>query len=388
MNNVKLNKMILLGIPLLFLATAVYFFLSGSNVQIEYQGQQIRDQYRETIEYRQGLVLQEISDQFLSQLKVTKDDQDITADIELLTNMNEPVNLGTYTFDYGIDDEMYVRYVVKIVDTTAPVIDGTKSYVAQIGKPFTKENLQLTVYDAYDMDLLSTISLSDIDTSKAGIKKGIVKIHDQSGNESTMEIEIEVLDKTVNNEQGEQLFLQKDTEDLTLLLNPSHVLPDGWEPDDLQMINHDANTAHYLRKEAADAWEQLYAAAKQDGIAVNVVSSFRTQAYQEMLFNSYLEIDPDAASYSARPRSSEHELGLALDLSYDDQLHDDLQTSVLGQWMEKHAYQYGWIVRYPEGKEDITQYIYEPWHYRYVGVPLAHYLHEQNLSLEEYYSNR
>ena len=108
-----------------------------------------------------------------------------------------------------------------------------------------------------------------------------------------------------------------------------------------------------------------------------MVSSFRTEEYQRTLFEGYLAVDPDAASYSAYPRTSEHELGLTADISYDAQLHDDLQQSQLG-----------WIVRYPEGKQELTGYIYEPWHYRYVGRTLAAQLHEQDLCLEEYYAQR
>lgn len=121
---------------------------------------------------------------------------------------------------------------------------------------------------------------------------------------------------------------------------------------------------------------------------INVVSSFRTEEYQRTLFEGYLAVDPDAASYSAYPRTSEHELGLTVDISYDAQLHDDLQNSSLGEWLAENGWRYGWIVRYPQGKEELTGYIYEPWHYRYVGTALAAELHEQDLCLEEYYAQR
>lgn len=188
--------------------------------------------------------------------------------------------------------------------------------------------------------------------------------------------------------KGKLKFVHKNMDDLTLLLNAEHVLPKGWEPDDLQQISSGTGASQYLRKEAAAAWDDLFEAASKDGIAMYVVSSFRSEDYQESLYNSYLAVDPNAATYSAFPRSSEHELGLAVDISYDYELHEDLLESELGRWMEENSYRYGWVVRYPEGKENITKYIYEPWHYRYVGKELASYLHQNDLTLEEYYSKR
>ncbi len=388
-DRMRTSKIILcLSIPVLFLIIALYMFLSGSSIHIQYQGKDIQSQYEETMEYTQGMTLQALSDEFIKDVYIEKDGQDIRDHLRWMNTSNEVIKLGDYTFDYGDGDQVYLHYKVTIVDTSAPTLSGTKSYTTSIDSSFTKENLQIEVYDAYDMDVLSSLTLSSVDTSKAGIQEAVATITDKSGNQANMQIEVDVKESVDACEKGKQIFVHQNNEDLTLLLNTTHYLKDGWEPNDLQLIDHDAATQQYLRKEAAQAWNQLYAAAKEDGISIMVVSSFRTQAYQEMLFNSYLAVDPNAASYSARPRSSEHESGLALDISYDYELHDDLQTSELGQWMKENGYLYGWIVRYPQGKEEITQYIYEPWHYRYVGKDLAFYLHEHQLSLEEYYADR
>lgn len=388
-DRMRMSKIILcLSIPVLFLIIAIYMFLSVSSIHIQYQGKDIPSQYEETIEYVQGMTLQTLSDEFIKDVCIEKDGQDIRDHLQLMNSSNEAIKLGDYTFEYGDGDEVYLYYKVTIVDTSAPMLTGIQSYTTSIDSSFTKENLQIEVYDAYDMDVLSSLTLSSVNTSKAGIQKAVATITDKSGNQASMQIEVHVKEGVDACEKRKQIFVHQNNEDLTLLLNTTHFLKDGWEPDDLQLINHDADTPQYLRKEAAQSWDQLYTAAKEDDISIQVVSSFRTQDYQEMLFNSYLAVDPNAASYSAKPRSSEHELGLALDISYDYELHDDLQTSELGQWMEENGYLYGWIVRYPQGKEEITQYIYEPWHYRYVGKDLALYLHEHQLSLEEYYADR
>ena len=169
-----------------------------------------------------------------------------------------------------------------------------------------------------------------LDTAAAGTKQSTVRIKDSSGNETTCEITVEVSDDAEPASAGTQFFLQQRPDDITLILNAQHRLPQGWEPDDLTAIDDSADSGHVLREEAAAAWNELFSAAQEDSIAINVVSSFRTEEYQRTLFEGYLAVDPDAASYSAYPRTSEHELGLTVDISYDAQLHDDLQNSSLG----------------------------------------------------------
>ncbi|WP_075876329.1 M15 family metallopeptidase [Merdibacter massiliensis] len=359
-----------------------------TNIQILYDGNEVKSDYQETLEYQQGMDLQQISQSVIDKLQIKKNGEDITDQVHLLDTELPVLSLGEYTLHFGIDNDTIFTYDIKVVDTTPPVITGTQSYVVKTNAAFTKENLDLEVYDAYDMNVLDSLQLSNVDSSKEGLQEAVATITDQSGNISQLSIEIHFRSDADKAAKGKQTFIQKDLSDYSVLLNSTHALPDGWEPADLTLIQHDGESNQYLRKTAASAWDELYAAAKKEGIHINVVSSFRTQSYQENLFNSYLATDPDAASYSAFPRTSEHELGLALDISYDYELHDDLQTSTLGKWMEENSYRYGWIVRYPQGKENITQYIYEPWHYRYVGIDLATYLHKNNFTLEEYYANR
>ncbi len=179
----------------------------------------------------------------------------------------------------------------------------------------------------------------------------------------------------------EGVSIVNDPEDLTVCINKLNFLPDGWSPSDLVTVEG----SFQLRSEAAEAYTTMVAAANADGIEVILVSAYRTQSYQTGLYNNYYAKDPEnAPTYSAYPRSSEHELGLAVDVSYDYSLHSDLDDYPLGIWMIEHAYEYGWIMSYPEDKTDITGYIFEPWHWRYVGVELATYLWGNDLTLEEY----
>jgi len=138
-----------------------------------------------------------------------------------------------------------------------------------------------------------------------------------------------------------------------------------------------------LFPEVVESFNQLQSDAENEGLNVYIASGYRSYYYQEKVYNSYCEVDaPEVVdTYSARPGYSEHQSGYAFDLnSIDDSFADTPE----GQWVAENCYKYGFIVRFPEGKEDITGYQYESWHLRYVGVEVATYMYENNLCLEEY----
>lgn len=115
-----------------------------------------------------------------------------------------------------------------------------------------------------------------------------------------------------------------------------------------------------------------------------VCSGFRSYTVQKNLYNSYVRRDgaENADRYSARPGHSEHQTGLAFDINYAD---DRFKGTPEASWLAENAYKYGFILRYPEGKEPITGYMFEPWHYRYVGVENAAKIYASGLTLEEYF---
>lgn len=146
--------------------------------------------------------------------------------------------------------------------------------------------------------------------------------------------------------------------------------------------------------EARAAFEKMAARAKQDGFTLVAFSGYRSYDYQTTLYNNYLKRDGKTAAdrYSARPGYSEHQSGLSYDIG--EKGHEDLWLtsefgdSPAGQWLVNNAHKYGFILRYPEGKEDITGYMYESWHFRYVGVEVATAIYEANSTLEEYLNLR
>ena len=180
-----------------------------------------------------------------------------------------------------------------------------------------------------------------------------------------------------------ETYTLEEAKDITILVNKYHKLPDDYEPDDLVSLEYNAN--HKLRKEAAEAFKELTEVAKLDNVIFYPFSPYRSFATQNVLYNRYKQMDGEkvADTYSARPGFSEHQLGLAVDVR-SSTLNDNL-TEEDYNWMLNNSYKYGFIIRYPKGKQFITQYIEEPWHIRYLGVELATKVHDSGLTYDEYY---
>ncbi len=162
-----------------------------------------------------------------------------------------------------------------------------------------------------------------------------------------------------------------------LIANKSYSLPKSY-------------TAPYLLPEAEQAYYKLRDAAKQAGFALPIKSAYRSWNDQNYIFNGYVRDDglENALTYSARPGHSEHQTGLAMDLLTASTVESKTEKfkSTL-DWLADNAHEYGFILRYPNEKSHITGYIYEPWHYRYVGTELAQVLYNGGdwITLEEHF---
>ena len=158
--------------------------------------------------------------------------------------------------------------------------------------------------------------------------------------------------------------------DGVMIANKTYTLPASYNPG--------------VQPEAMDAFYDMQAAAAADGISLWILSSFRSYEDQDVIYNRYVAQDGrDAAdTYSSRPGHSDHQTGYTFDLN---SLEQDFQYDPAGQWLDKNCYKYGFIIRYPKGKESSTGYMYEPWHVRYIGVDLATKVTQSGLSLEEYF---
>lgn len=165
-----------------------------------------------------------------------------------------------------------------------------------------------------------------------------------------------------------------------------------YEPDDLVEVDYVyQGNAQLLRKEAAEAMNAMIAAFKADcpDLPIYTKSGYRTYELQNTYYTNQIGVygnEYEAATISAIPGTSEHELGLAMDLTIDGSLTADFEETPQGQWFLAHCNDYGYIHRYPKGSELVTGIIYEPWHFRYVGKEIAADMAAKNVStLEEYY---
>lgn len=182
--------------------------------------------------------------------------------------------------------------------------------------------------------------------------------------------------------------------EILVLVNKDHALPANFEPDDLVVPDvpfpfAENDPKKQLRKEAAQALEQLFAATEKAGLHLFAQSGFRSYDRQEVIFAANVEKhgEKHANTFSARAGESEHQSGLVMDVTSQEvnfQLITDFGNTDEGIWLKNNAHEYGFIIRYPEGKENITKYQYEPWHLRYVGKKAAKEMAANNLTLEEY----
>lgn len=180
---------------------------------------------------------------------------------------------------------------------------------------------------------------------------------------------------------------------LLILINKTHTVDSNYKPDDLASIKYFASnrseSGRYMRAEAADHFHQLIEAAADQGLKIVMTTAYRSYSFQKVLWDNYVAKDGEAAAsrYSARPGTSEHQSGLAVDVSSPSvsyELTRKYADTEEGKWLAENAHKFGFIIRFPEGKEDITGYMYEPWHLRYVSESVAEEIYEADITLEEY----
>lgn len=172
---------------------------------------------------------------------------------------------------------------------------------------------------------------------------------------------------------------------LTVMVNKQNPLqPQGYAPTDLREIE-----GHQLRAEAADAAQNMLQDMRADGVQVTVTSAYRSYETQVSTYDHWVQQNGQltADRVSARPSFSEHQTGLAMDLA--DATGCDLQAcfanTEAAQWAAQNAPDYGFVLRFPEGQENVTGYVYEPWHFRYIGPDQAQaFRSSQASTLEEF----
>ena len=243
------------------------------------------------------------------------------------------------------------------------------------------EPLQERLLQEYDSKALSYIVRDDFKEEK--LDDYLKYLKDYPSVRDTIEI--------VNTKRYMELYSDISetdlSKDLLMLINKYYKLPSDYEPDDLVSVDPSLGRG-MLRKEVYENYKKLYADALEMGYNLKVVSAYRSYATQEVLYNRYLNDDPQEIvdTYSARPGHSEHQSGLCLDVSEPGYSIDDFYKTEASKWLADNCHKYGFIIRYPEGKTDITGYQGEPWQIRYLGLAVANDVKEKGITYDEYYA--
>lgn len=227
----------------------------------------------------------------------------------------------------------------------------------------------------------------------------IINIHDFYKNKNIKE-EIEVSSEPVKENEIENentIHKEKPIDSNTLDWNLILVNKDNPIPEDYKVETVKVEGRWEVDIRIKESLEQMIKDARKEGLDPIICSAYRTSNYQKNLFNkkvteykrkgySQKNAEEQAALWVTIPGTSEHELGLSLDIvDRKYQILDEKQENTSVQkWLMEHCYEYGFILRYPTDKKDITKINYEPWHYRYVGIKDAMYIKEKGFCLEEY----
>jgi D-alanyl-D-alanine carboxypeptidase len=232
------------------------------------------------------------------------------------------------------------------------------------------------------------------DNDEADIDDGENNETEEEGTHFEEDDDVESDEPAITIDMEEDLL---DPDSIKVLVNKQFALPEDYAPDDLVTVEVptvlENPEIRQLREVASEALTDMFAAAEEDGIILYARSGYRSYQTQVELFNNYVSNHGEEAAnrYSARPGESEHQTGLAMDVTSESvnyQLTEAFGETAEGQWVEENAHDFGYIIRYLEGEEEVTGYQYEPWHLRYLGEELAADVAESGLTYEEYLLER
>lgn len=296
-------------------------------------------------------------------------------DVVISSNLNikKP---GNYIIAYKLKLSSFNYYlfrVVSVIDNLKPTINllGEDKVILDFNQAYKEPGFTAT--DNYDGDITNKVIVkNNVNIKKPGTYKVSYKVSDSNGNFEKKERIVIVKEKTDS--------VVKETPKIEvidgityvngiLLVNKTYHLPSNYDPK--------------VNKEALEALKEMQADCQAIGLNIPLVSGYRSFETQKKLYGNYVKRDGEkiANTYSAKPGESEHQTGLSFDVGKVDSSFANTKEA---KWIEENAYLYGFIVRYPKNKTNITGYIYEPWHIRYLGKKTAKMVYESKLTLEEY----
>lgn len=286
-------------------------------------------------------------------------------DKNFISNINKLLNLGYSSKDINaiynkipdsvniIIDSKYNKDIINIMNLSYFKIDNLKRYL--------------------DYDIMEIKSIYDISNIKKDFNYEDVVTYVNAN-----------LDKEYYS--SDNLISNEDASKIDVLVNKYHKLDENYEPSDLTIIDSKyASGTQKLRKEAQIKFEEMASDMAKENLKIYAGSTYRSYTYQKGLYDRYVKKDGFAAAetYSARSGYSEHQLGLAVDIVNDkwDYLSENDKEY---DYLVKNSYKYGFILRYPRGSEYVTGYMFEDWHFRYLGIELATKVFNSGLTYDEY----
>lgn len=286
-------------------------------------------------------------------------------DKDFISNINKLLNLGYSSKDINaiynkipdsvniIIDSKYNKDIINIMNLSYFKIDNLKRYL--------------------DYDIMEVKSIYDISNIKKDFNYEDVVTYVNAN-----------LDKEYYS--SDNLISNEDASKIDVLVNKYHKLDENYEPSDLTIIDSKyASGTQKLRKEAQIKFEEMASDMAKENLKIYAGSTYRSYTYQKGLYDRYVKKDGFAAAetYSARSGYSEHQLGLAVDIvngKWDYLSENDKEYD----YLVKNSYKYGFILRYPRGSEYVTGYMFEDWHFRYLGIELATKVFNSGLTYDEY----
>lgn len=255
-----------------------------------------------------------------------------------------------------------------------------------------KEKLDNTVMNSLISSPKNEFLLSLLE-SKYFLKKNFYNYMEyyQTNNTLTANNIISIINTYTNYPFYEKSLETNTSDDYLMLVNKYYHLTKEYEPTDLVTVNNKYyyGENHKTRKVLYDAFIDMWNAANNENIYLIMNSTYRTYTEQQTVYDDYKNTRGTtyADSVAARPGASEHQTGLAIDIfSKENTTTSNFKNSPAHEWLKSNGYKYGFIERYQEGKEKITGFEAEAWHWRYVGVEAATYIYQNNITFDEYYA--
>lgn len=315
---------------------------------------------------------------------IENDIYDNIKDHEYSKTLEEILNTEYYNETY-LEEYLEIKYIENdsFLKNTSKLLDiGYKANdINNIYSKLTEDSIKILLNNNYIKDIINIISINYFRENNL---ERYIKYYEKE------ELDTETLLTYVNigldNEYYTNVINIENQDDILVLVNKYNKLGSEYIPSDLTNVSHGSGK---LRKEAQVAFDKMCEAAKKENIILYGGSGYRSYSHQSRLYNNYVARDgkAEADTYSARAGYSEHQTGLAMDILNGrwDYIDD---TDKEYTWLINNSYKYGFILRYLEGKEEVTGYMYEPWHYRYVGIETATEITKLNITYDEYVAKK